>query len=55
MKKTTAKLQLTKCTIRTLQASEMANVVGGAPTIGCTNVGATCRVAGQVLPDLDPR
>jgi hypothetical protein len=51
MKKTTTKLQLTKCTIRILQTSELANVVGGAPTIDCTNVAATCRVVAPVLVD----
>jgi hypothetical protein len=49
MKKTTSKLQLTKSTIRILQASELANVVGGAPTIGCSYVGATCSVGSTEL------
>jgi hypothetical protein len=37
MKKTNTKLQLKTNTIRVLQNDDLTKVVGGAPTVDCTN------------------
>jgi len=43
MKKTNAKLQLKKQSVRLLQGDELANVGGGGNTNLCTNVLQTCK------------
>jgi hypothetical protein len=41
MKKTNTKLQLKTNTIRVLQNDDLTKVVGGSPTVNCTNL-PTC-------------